>query len=123
MLSNTSVVTENETLNDLSKSASLRLDSEVHNPKRATDLAVTLLCSGMSTPLLFSRVTSDTTESNQFHRLPIKVKNVVESKSDLTDFAVSYSRFIRIFGNLRNLVLALESGSLKREDIYTDIVE
>jgi hypothetical protein len=117
------VVTENETLNDLSKSASLRLDSEVHNPKRVTDLTVTLLCSGMSTPLLFSRVTSDTTESNQFHRLPIKVKNVVESKSDLTDFGVSYSRDITIFGNLRNLVLALESGSLKREDIYTDIVE
>ena len=47
----------------------------------------------------------------------------MESKSDLTDFAVSYSRDIRIVGNLRNLVLALESGSLKREDIYTDIVE
>ena len=123
VLSNTSVVTENETLNDLSKSASLRLDYEVHNPKRVTDLTVTLLCSGMSTPLLFSRVTSDTTESNQFHRLPIKVKNVVESKSDLTDFAVPYSKDITIFGNLRNLVLALESGSLKREDIYTDIVE
>jgi hypothetical protein len=35
MLSNASVVTENETLNYLSKSASRRLESEVHNSKSA----------------------------------------------------------------------------------------
>ena len=49
----------------------------------------------------------------------------MESKSDLTDFALPYQKDIRIFDCLRKLVLALESGAptLTREELYTAIVE
>ena len=103
--------------------SSFPLESEVHSLSESAILTVTLICAGLSTPVFFSQATTDTTKSNQFHRLPIKVKNIVESKSDLTDFALSYQKDIRIFNCLRKLVLALESGALTREELYTAIVE
>ena len=103
--------------------SSFPLESEIHSLSESDILTVTLICSGLSTPVFFSQATTDTTKSNQFHRLPIKVKNIVESKSDLTDFALSYQKDIRIFDCLRKLVLALESGALTREELYTAIVE
>ena len=47
----------------------------------------------------------------------------MESKSDLTDFALSYQKDIKVFDCIRKLVLALESGALTREELYTAIVE
>ena len=63
---------------------SFPLESERHL-SQSDILTVTLVCSGLRTPVFFSKATTHTTESNQFHRLPFKVKNIVESKSDLTD--------------------------------------
>ena len=57
--------------------SSFPLESEMRIPKCVRDLALTLICSGLSTPVFFSKATTDTTKSNQFHRLPIKVKNIV----------------------------------------------
>ena len=92
--------------------SSFPLGPEILSLSESDILTVTLICAGLSTSVFFSQATTVTTKSNQSHRLPIKVKNIVESKSDLTDFALSYQKDIRIFDCLRKLVLALESGAL-----------
>ena len=61
--------------------SSFPLESEIHSLSESDILTVTLICAGLSTPVFFSQATTFTTKSNQFHRLPIKVKNIVESKS------------------------------------------
>ena len=80
--------------------SSFPLESEILSLSESDILTVILICSGLSTPAFFSQATTDTTKSNQFHRLPIKVKNIVESKSDLTDFALSYQKDIRQYDSL-----------------------
>ena len=88
-----------------------------------TELSVTLVCAGLSSPIFMSQATTNTTQKNQFTRLNMKVEIVIESKSDLTDFAKSYSKDIKVFRDLRDTVKKLESGLITREQLYTDIVE
>ncbi|MAF40236.1 MAG: hypothetical protein CL859_00015, partial [Cyanobium sp. ARS6] len=88
-----------------------------------TELSVTLVCAGLSSPIFMSQATTNTTQKNQFTRLNMKVEIVIESKSDLTDFAKLHSRVIKVFRDLRDLVKKLESGLITREQLYTDIVE
>ena len=59
--------------------SSFPLESEILSLSESDILTVTLICAGlMSTPVFFSQATTDTTKSNQFHRLPIKVKNILK---------------------------------------------
>jgi len=59
--------------------SSFPLESEMHIPQYVRDLML-LYLGGLSTPVFFSKGTTDTTKSNQSHQRPIKVKNIVESK-------------------------------------------
>ena len=65
-----------------------------------TKLSVTLVCAGLSSPVFMSQATTNTTQKNQFTRLNMKVEIMIESKSDLTDFAKSHTKDIKVFRDL-----------------------